>query len=291
MASSAPTVPGTDTAPVATPGPRWRHGSAVLLAVAVPRCWPRPWPPAGAGRRDTPPGTPQPVPDRLAASIEQAQDRLRRLPDDARHVGRARLRLRRAGPGQRQPRLLRAGPGRAGARRWRWRPPATPPPRSGWARWPTPGTTSPPPASHAEQALALNPLQRRGQRRCWPTRPPSSATPRPPPPRCSACWTCGPALAALHPRVLRAGAARPRRRGAGGAAARARRGAIGRDELAFGPTTSASWPGAAATRRTARAQYERGLAADPGDPTLLQGRAKVRPPRAGPTRRSTAYQR
>ena len=33
--------------------------------------------------RDTPAGTPQPVPDRLAATIAQAQERLRRVPGDA----------------------------------------------------------------------------------------------------------------------------------------------------------------------------------------------------------------
>jgi tetratricopeptide (TPR) repeat protein len=50
--------------------------AALLLAAAVA---------AGLddARRDTPAGTPQPVPDRLAATIAQAQDRLRRVPGDA----------------------------------------------------------------------------------------------------------------------------------------------------------------------------------------------------------------
>src|SRR5687767_5101272 len=87
MASSAPTAPGTDPDPTdfrdaPTPCRPRRFGTllaatATLLVAAV----------VAAGvvetRRDTPAGTPQPVTDRLATSIEQAQDRLRRLPDDA----------------------------------------------------------------------------------------------------------------------------------------------------------------------------------------------------------------
>ena len=41
-------------------------------------------------------------------------------------------------------------------------------------------------------------------------------TARPPPRRCSACSTCGPGCPALHPRLVRPGAARPGRRGPAG---------------------------------------------------------------------------
>ena len=78
----------------------------------------------------------------------------------------------------------------------------------------------------------------------------------------------------VHPGVLRAGAARSRRRGAAGVGARLEA-AIGRDELAFCQyyLGELAWGGGALEE--ARAHYERGLAAAPGDPALLQGRAKV----------------
>ena len=96
---SAPLLPGQDShgllrpdrRPVPTPDPPTpipAPAAAPVRRAAGRRgdrcCWPRSLA-AGLddGRRDTPAGTPQPVPDRLAASIEQAQDRLRRLPDDA----------------------------------------------------------------------------------------------------------------------------------------------------------------------------------------------------------------
>jgi tetratricopeptide (TPR) repeat protein len=62
--------------------------------------------------------------------------------------------------------------------------------------------------------------------------------------------------------------------------------AIGRDELAFCQYYLGElvWGGGALEE--ARAHYERGLAAAPGDPALLQGRAKVLPPPDGSTRRS-----
>ena len=159
MASSAPTVPGTDPDPTdfrarpprpAAPVRRAARRTAVLLVAAI----------VAAGvddtRRDTPTGTPQPVTDRLAATIQQAQDRLRRLPGDAgtwaalgsAYVEQARVSGNPAYYAQAQGALERS---------LALQPTATPRRPSGWARWPTPGTTSPPPARTPSRRWRSNP--------------------------------------------------------------------------------------------------------------------------------------
>ena len=88
----------------------------------------------------------------------------------------------------------------------------------------------------------------------------------------------------VHPGVLRAGAARPRRRGAGGAGTGPRRPRRAATSWRSASTTSVSSPGAAATWRRRAPITSAGLAAAPGDPALLHGRAKVLAA-AGPGRR------
>ena len=289
MASSAPTVPGTDSIRPIPPTRPARAGAAgpARCWPRSPRCcWPRSWSPAWTTRgRDTPAGTPQPVPDRLAATIEQAQDRLRRLPDDAgtwaalgsAYVEQARVSANPAYYAQAQGALERSVA--AAARR------ATPPPPSGWARWPTPGTTSPPPAATPSRRWrSTRPASRRTG--CWPTRPPSSATPRPPPPPCSACSTCGPGWPRSPGRPTSwsctAASTTP-----GSALQRALAAATSRDELAFSHyyLGELAWGGGEpgggprpVRARTRRRPGRPGAAAGPG-----QG-ARRRP--AGSTRRS-----
>ena len=184
----------------------------------------------------------------------------------------------------RQPRLLPEGAGRAGpvarscARR------ATPPPLVGLgalanARHDFAAARA---LRRAGAGAATRPAPRRTA--CSPTRPPSSATPRPPPPPCSACSTCGPAWPRSPARPTSwsctAASTRRGRRWSGRSGA-----ATSRDELAFCHYYLGELAWGGGDLEEARAQYERGLAAAPGDPALLHGRAKVlaaaRPGRRG----------
>ena len=229
------------------------------------------------GGRDTPAGAPR---SRSATGSpprsQQAQDRLRRVPGDAGDLGRARLGLRRAGQGERPTPPTTRRP-RA---RWTGRSQLQP---DGQRRRALVGLGALANARHdfaaargyAEQALALNPAsveaQRRARRRGHPAR--RHRDRRPPP--CSGCSTCGPGVAAftrasyeleLHGRVDEARAALRARAGRRDQPRRAR-------VLPLLPRRAGL--GRRRASRRPRAHYERGLAAAPGDPALLQGRAKV----------------
>ena len=131
--------------------------------------------------------------DRLADAIARAQDRLRRAARRPRDLGRARARLRRAGPGHRRPGLypkaegalrrslaVRATGQRGRARRAR---------RAGQR----PARLRRRPRRFATRRAARQPVRRRGVRRARRRGDPArQRTPRPPP-RSSACSTCGPA--------------------------------------------------------------------------------------------------
>ena len=287
MASSAPTVPGTD--PV-RPLPRRAHPAPVapVRRAAGPRpppCWwPRSWPPGWTGpRRDTPAGTPQPVPTGSRPRIEQAQDRLRRLPGDAgtwaalgsAYVEQARVSANPAYYAQAQGALERSLALRAGRQRRRGR-------RAGRAGQRPARLRRRPRAGRA--GAGAQPGQRRGATGCWPTRPPSSATPRPPPPPCSACWTCGPGWPRSPGRPTSwsctAASTRP-----GSALQRALAAATSRDELAFSHyyLGELAWGGgdAGGGPRAVRARSRRrpgrpDAAAGPG-----QGAGRDRPGRRG----------
>ncbi len=273
MAASAPTVPGTDeTDPADPPRPRRRRRpallaalTALLLAAVVV---------AGLDERgrDTPAGTPQPVTDRLAATIGQAQDRLRRLPDDAgtwaqlgsAYVEQARVSANPAyyaqatGALERSVQLQPTGNAAAAV-----------------------GLGALANARHdfgaargfAEQALAINPAsaEANGVLADAATQLGDTAT----------------ATAAVQQMLdLRPGVAaftrasyelelHGRTEDARLALLRAVAAATSRDELAFSHyyLGELAWGGGEV--EAARVQFERGLAAAPGDPALLQGGAKV----------------
>jgi tetratricopeptide (TPR) repeat protein len=241
-----------------------------------------------AGRRDTPPGTPQPVPDRLAASIQQAQDRLRRLPDDAgtwaalgsAYVEQARVSANPAYYAQAQGALERslalAPTGNAAA--------ATGLGALANARHDF-GTAR----GHAEQALALNPasVEANGVLADAATQLGDTATATAAVQRMLdlrpgvAAFTRASYELELHGRVDDARAALRRALDA----------ATSRDELAFGHYYLGELAWGGGDTEEARAQYERGLAAAPGDPMLLQGRAKVLAAVGRTDEAITAYQR
>jgi tetratricopeptide (TPR) repeat protein len=289
MASSAPTVPGTDPDPTDlrdAPTPR-RFGAllaatATLLVAAVVA--------AGVAetRRDTPAGTPQPVTDRLAASIEQAQDRLRRLPDDAgtwaalgsAYVEQARVSANPAYYGQAQGALERslalAPDGNAAA-------------AVGLGALANARHDFAAARAQAERALALNPasVEAHGVLADAATQLGDVATATAAVQRMLdlrpgvAAFTRASYELELHGRVDDARIA----------LLRALAAATSRDELAFSHyyLGELAWGGGELAE--ARAQYERGLAAAPGDPMLLQGQAKVLAADGRVDEAITAYQR
>ncbi len=280
MASSAPTVPGTDQAdpidprvpgpaPMA-PSPRRRWPLVAALAVLTALVL------VAAGlddsSRDTPAGTPQPVTDRLATAIQQSQDRLRRLPDDAStwaalgsaYVEQARVSANPAYYAQAQGALERSiqlqpagnaaaaiGLGALANARHDF----------GTAR------------GYAEEALALNPASAEANgvladaaTQLGDTATATSAVQR--------MLDLRPGVAAftrasyeleLHGRTDDARVALERASAA----------ATSRDELAFCHYYLGELAWGGGDLEEARVQYERGLASAPGDPALLQGRAKL----------------
>ena len=222
--------------------------------------------------RDTPAGTPQPVPDRLAATIAQAQERLRRVPGDAgtwaalgsAYVEQARVSGNPAYYAQAQGALDRSTQlqptGNAAA--------AVGLGALANARHDFTGARG-----YAEQALAGNPASMEANgvladaaTQLGDTTTATAAVQR--------MLELRPGVAAftrasyeleLHGRVDEARVALERALGA----------ATSRDELAFCQyyLGELAWGGGGVEQ--ARAHYERGLAAAPGDPALLHGRAKV----------------
>jgi tetratricopeptide (TPR) repeat protein len=285
MASSAPTVPGSDTTdPVPTePGPtepeptepptrRPRRFIALLAAVATLLLIAV----VAAGlddrARDTPAGTPQPVPDRLAASIAQAQDRLRRLPDDAgtwaslgsAYVEQARVSANPAYYAQAQGALERS---------MALQPTGNAAAAVGLGALANARHDFATARTFAEQALELNPasVEANGVLADAATQLGDTATATA---AVQQMLDLRPGVAAftrasyeleLHGRVDEARAALQRALDA----------ATSRDEIAFSHyyLGELAWGGGEVEE--ARAAYERGLAAAPGDPMLLQGRAKV----------------
>ena len=133
---------------------RWRRG--LVLAVLVACWWSGSWSPAWRTPPGHPAGTPRPRADRLAATIAQDQDRLRRLPDDA-------------GTGPRSGRPMSNRPGGVATRAYygqaqgalerslALQPAGNAAAAVGLARWPTRHDFTAA-RGHAEQALALNPV-------------------------------------------------------------------------------------------------------------------------------------
>jgi tetratricopeptide (TPR) repeat protein len=272
MASSAPTVPATpDLLPSGLARRPCRFvallvTAAVLLLVAV----------AAAGlddqARDTPAGTPQPVPDRLAASIQQAQDRLRRLPGDAdtwaglgtAYVEQARVSANPAYYAQAQGALERS---------LALRPDGNAAAAVGLGALANARHDFATARRHAEQALALNPAsaEANGVLADAATQLGDTATATAAVQRMLdlrpgvAAFTRASYELELHGRVDEARTALQR----------ALDGATSRDELAFSHFYLGELAWGGGDLEEARAQYERGLAAAPGDPMLLSGRAKV----------------
>ena len=292
MPSSAPTVPGADCRePVPLPeAGYWRRRrrplivtalAALLLAAAVA---------AGVddAGRDTPAGTPQPVPDRLAATIAQAQDRLRRVPGDAgtwaalgsAYVEQARVSGNPAYYGQAQGALDRST---------QLQPAGNAAAAVGLGALANARHDFAAARSHAEQALAFNPfsMEANGVLADAATQLGDTATATAAVQRMLdlrpgvAAFTRASYELELHGRVDEARLALERAEAV----------AIGRDELAFCQyyLGELAWGGGALEE--ARAHYERGLAAAPGDPALLQGRAKVLAATGRVDEAMTAYER
>ena len=222
--------------------------------------------------RDTPVGTPQPVPDRLAATIAQAQERLRRVPGDAgtwaalgsAYVEQARVSGNPAYYAQAQGALDRS---------LQLQPTANAAAAVGAGALANAQHDFTAARGHAEQALALNPfsMEANGVLADAATQLGDTATATAAVQRMLelrpgvAAFTRASYELELHGRVDEARMALERALGA----------ATGRDELAFCHyhVGELAWGGG--NSGEARAHYERGLAAAPGDPALLQGRAKV----------------
>jgi tetratricopeptide (TPR) repeat protein len=222
--------------------------------------------------RDTPVGTPQPVPDRLAATIAQAQERLRRVPGDAAtwaalgsaYVEQARVSGNPAYYGQAQGALDRSV---------QLQPAGNAAAAVGAGALANAQHDFTAARGHAEQALALNPfsMEANGVLADAATQLGDTATATAAVQRMLelrpgvAAFTRASYELELHGRVDKARTALERALGA----------ATGRDELAFCHYHLGELAWGGGDSGEARAHYERGLAAAPGDPALLQGRAKV----------------
>ncbi len=221
--------------------------------------------------RDTPVGTPQPVPDRLAATIAQAQERLRRVPGDAgtwaalgsAYVEQARVSGYPAYYAQAQGALDRSTQlqptGNAAA--------------VGLGALANARHDFAVARGYAEQALAGNPasMEANGVLADAATQLGDTATATAAVQRMLelrpgvAAFTRASYELELHGRVGEARVALERALGA----------ATSRDELAFCRYYLGELAWGGGDLEEARAHYERGLAAAPGDPALLRGRAKV----------------
>ena len=272
MASSAPTVPGTDSRDSAphpdAPARRWRLLVAALAALLLAA--------AAAGldesSRDTPIGTPQTVPDRLAATTAQAQERLRRVPGDAgtwAALGSAYVEQARVSG---NPTYYTQAQG-ALDRSTQLQPTGNATAAVGLGALANARHDFAAARSHAEQALALNPssMEANGVLADATTQLGDTATATAAVQRMLelrpgvAAFTRASYELELHGRVDEARVALERALGA----------ATSRDELAFCHyyLGELAWGGGGLEE--ARAHYERGLAAAPGDPAMLAGRAKV----------------
>ena len=273
--------------PAATPTETGCHGlhrpprhRAVPAAVAC--CW---WPRSrcccwssviAAGlddsSRDTPAGTPQPVPDRLAATIAQAQERLRRVPGDAgtwaalgsAYVEQARVSGNPAYYAQAQGALDRST---------QLQPTGNAAAAVGLGALANARHDFAAARGYAEQALAGNPasMEANGVLADAATQLGDTATATAAVQRMLelrpgvAAFTRASYELELHGRVDEARVALERALGA----------ATSRDELAFCQYYLGELAWGGGDLEEARAHYERGLAAAPGDPALLHGRAKV----------------
>lgn len=270
MTTTAPPAPATD--PLLATGPPRRMREAVLAvlivllvaAIAVVVWEADPDPRTAA--------TPQPVGERLAASIQNAQDRLRRVPDDhttwaglgAAYVEQARVTANPAYYPQAQGALDRSV---------QLRPDGNAPALVGLGALANARHDFAAARRHAEDAIALNPSSAEAYgvladattqlgdataataavQRMLDLRPGVASFAR-------ASYELE-----LHGRVDDARAALERALGA----------ATSRDELAFCQYYLGELAWNAGDVEGARTRYDRGLVAVPGDPALLQGRAKV----------------
>lgn len=279
MAASAPTasdpaVPADlDAGPADLDAPRGAPrrplliaALALLLAVAAVVAG------LDAAGRDTPAGTPQPAPDRLAAAIQQAQDRLRRLPADSgtwAQLGSAYVEQARVSG---NPAYYAQALG-ALQRSLELQPEANAAAEVGLGALANARHDFAAARGHAERAIALDPasVAANGVLADAATQLGDTATATAAVQRMLdlrpgvASFTRASYELELHGRVAEAAAALHRALDA----------ATSRDEIAFGQfyLGELAWGGGDVT--AASAAYERGLAAAPGDPMLLSGRAKV----------------
>ena len=290
MASSTPTVPTSvdptrhpDDAPSA-PRRRWPRAAMALAAVALVAVIAA-LDGTGAG---VPVGTPHPVPDRLAATIVAAQDRLRRVPDDAgswaalgsAYVEQARVTGNPAYYAQAQGALDRST---------QLQPTGNAAAAVGLGALANARHDFAAARGHAEQALALSPSSMEANgvladaaTQLGDTAAATAAVQR--------MLDLRPGVAAfarasyeleLHGRVDDARAALERALAA----------ATSRDEIAFCRYRLGELAWGGGDLPAARAHYERGLAVAPGDPALLQGRAKVLAAEGRVDEALTAYDR
>ena len=217
--------------------------------------------------------TPKIVNDRLAASIERAQDRLRRVPDDPTtwaalgtgYVEQARVSGNPAYYPQAQGALERSV---------QLQPEGNAPALIGLGALANARHDFAAARRYAEQAVATNPSSAEAYGVLA-----DAATQLGDPAAATAAvqrmLDLRPGVAVVHQGVLRAGAARPHGRGQGGPGAGAWSPRPAATSRRSATTTSASWPGAAASwtppPRPTHARPGRG----PGDPALLHGQAKV----------------
>ena len=269
MTTTAP--PPTTDPLLASEPPRSRRGAilAVLIVLLVAAIAVVVW---EADPDPRPAATPQPVGDRLAASIQNAQDRLRRVPDDhatwaglgAAYVEQARVTANPAYYPQAQGALDRSV---------QLRPDGNAPALVGLGALANARHDFAAARRHAEDAIGLNPWSPEAYgvladatTQLGDTAAATAAVQR--------MLDVRPGVASfarasyeleLHGRPDDARAALERALGA----------ATSRDELAFCQYYLGELAWNSGDVEEARTRYDRGLAAVPGDPALLQGRAKV----------------